>query len=152
MHCKIMCVMMILKKLLNWFHDTLYDHLVILDVIANSTYIYISVSVTCSITSALWLHSTLTFLVFNNQCVADTASRSSNDLETSKIDVNRSPSDHIASVSPTIFRQCIHGGLEHIKRLFNCNLTYIEPHAFADWPKIQVRKYTNIRNLSVFVV
>ena len=34
---------MILKKLLNWFHDTLYDHLVILDVIANSTYIYIRV-------------------------------------------------------------------------------------------------------------
>ena len=116
------------------------------DEIANL--IYISVSMGCSITKALLLYIAVNFPACKMQDVAATARRLSTDFENSTVVVNGSPLDQNTSVPTKVFQRCVHGKDKLVRRLFNCNLTYLHPRAFVDWPKVEVRKYKIVPNLN----
>ena len=129
-------------------NDRLYQHrlslisrcilqIVILDV--SAYFNYFSVSMGNNITNLLLLYIIINVRGCKTQDIMATASRLFPELETSTEISDRFSLDQNVYVPPNVLQQCIRGDDEYVKWFSNCNLTYLQPRAFADWPMMGVR-------------
>ena len=129
-------------------NDRLYQHrlslisrcilqIVILDV--SAYFNYFSVSMGNNITNLLLLYIIINVRGCKTQDIMATASRLFPELETSTEISDRFSLDQNVYVPPNVLQQCIRGDDEYVKWFSNCNLTYLQARAFADWPMMGVR-------------
>ena len=113
---------------------------------------YFSVSIGSNIINVLLLYIIIYIRCCKTQDMMATASRLSTELETSTKILDRFSLEPNVSVPPNVLQQCIHKEDEVVKRLSNCNLTYLQPRAFAEWPMMKVRICTNVNNLWISIL
>ena len=113
---------------------------------------YFSVFIGSNVINVLLLYIIIYIRCCKTQDMMATASRLSIELETSTKILDRFSLEQNVSVPPNVLQQCIRKEDEVVKRLSNCNLTYLQPRAFAECPMMEVRICTNVNNLWISIL